>query len=140
MTAGTGITHSERNASANESVHLLQIWIMPDRRGLEPSYGQRELREAPVVDGWQLLASPDGRLNSLLIHQDVTLWLTKLAAGQKASHAFAAGRYGWVQVVRGTALLNGLEVSAGDGAALSDEQTVQLLANTPAEVLLFDLG
>jgi redox-sensitive bicupin YhaK (pirin superfamily) len=133
MTAGTGITHSERNASADESVHLLQIWIMPDRRGLEPSYQQRELREAPVVDGWQLLGS-------LLIHQDVNLWSTKLAAGQKVRHASAAGRYGWVQVVRGTLTLNGLEMAAGDGAALSDERTAELTAAAEAEVLLFDLG
>jgi quercetin 2,3-dioxygenase len=140
MTAGTGITHSERNASADETVHLLQIWIMPDRRGLTPTYQQRELSEAPVVDGWQLLASPDGRSGSLLIHQDVNLQLTKLAAGQEAQRALAAGRYGWVQVVRGAVTLNGLEMAAGDGAALTDERTVSLKATAGAEVLLFDLG
>ena len=121
-------------------MHLLQIWIMPDRRGLEPSYQQRELHEAPVIDGWQLLASADGRSGSLLIHQDVSLHLTKLAAGQEVRHSFADGRYGWVQVVRGPVTLNGLEMAAGDGAALTDERVAQFATVPGAEVLLFDLG
>ncbi len=140
MSAGTGITHSERNASAEETVHLLQIWIMPDRRGWPPNYQQRELSESPVTDGWQLLASPDGQSGSLSIHQDVTLWLTKLAAGQEARRALADNRYGWVQVARGAVLLNGLAMAAGDGAALSHEQVVEIKAIEDAEVLVFDLN
>jgi hypothetical protein len=141
MSAGTGITHSERNASSDESVHLLQIWIMPDRRGLTPSYQQRELADAPVEEGWQVLASPDGRADSLSIHQDANLLLAKLPTGQQVERALAVGRHGWLQVVRGRVSLNGLEMSAGDGAAMSDEPSVRLsAASEPAEMLFFDLG
>jgi redox-sensitive bicupin YhaK (pirin superfamily) len=140
MRAGHGVTHSERNASATEPVHFLQIWIVPDARGLEPTYGQRTFDPAKVAAGFELLASWDGREGSLRLHQDVDLFVTRLAPGAARSHALAPGRHAWLQVARGEVSANGKPLRPGDGAAYSGERSVDLTAGQDAEVLLFDLA
>jgi hypothetical protein len=140
MRAGTGVTHSERNASGSEPVHFLQIWVVPDTRGLAPTYGQKPFDPEAARKGFVLLASKDGREGSLRVHQDVDLQVTKLAEGERRSHALAPGRHAWVQMSRGAASVNGHPLKAGDGAALSDEAAVELLGSAEAEVLLFDLA
>lgn len=140
MTAGTGITHSEFNASSTETVHLLQIWILPDRRGLPPGYEQKAFPEAAKRGRLCLLASPDGAAGSVTIHQDVRLYVALLDAGQAIAHAPGAGRHAWVQVARGAVTLNGHALDQGDGAAVSDEASLDLAAAEPAEILLFDLA
>jgi redox-sensitive bicupin YhaK (pirin superfamily) len=137
MTAGTGIRHSEFNHSKSEGVHFLQIWILPERRGIEPGYEQK----AFDLDGkWQLVASRDGRDGSVTVHQDAELWAGRLAPGTELTHRLAPGRGAWVQVARGEALLNGEKLRAGDGAAVSDEHQLTLATSAGAEVLLFDLA
>jgi quercetin 2,3-dioxygenase len=137
MTAGAGIRHSEFNHSKKEGVHFLQIWILPERRGIEPGYEQK----AFDLDGtWQLVASRDGRDGSVTVHQDVELWAGRLAAESDVTHRLKPGRSAWVQVARGKASINGKELRAGDGAAVSDELELKLAATAGAEVLLFDLA
>ena len=140
MSAGTGITHSEFNPSAAEPVHFLQIWVLPERGGLAPSYEQRhfapELRRGVL----RLLASPDGREESVRIHQDVHLYGALLEPGERVSHALAAGRHAFVQVARGRVTLSGTALAAGDGAALSSEPSIELAADEASEVLVFDLA
>lgn len=140
MSAGTGITHSEYNQSQSEPVHLLQIWILPERRGLVPSYEQRAFAIGEDSGALRLVASPDGRQGTVTIHQDVELFAGRLKAGETASHRLQPGRHGWVQVARGKVEVNGVVLEAGDGAAVSQEETVKLEASQPAEVLLFDLA
>jgi quercetin 2,3-dioxygenase len=140
MRAGTGVTHSERNASGSEPVHFLQIWVVPDTRGLAPTYGQKPFDPEAARKGFVLLASKDGREGSLRVHQDAALHVTKLAEGEGRSHALAPGRHAWVQMARGAARINGHPLKAGDGAALSDEAAVELVGSADAEVLLFDLA
>lgn len=140
MTAGTGVLHSEANRSTTEPVHLLQIWILPDRPGHEPGYEQRTIDLAPAAKGWALIASADGRDGSATVHQDVTLLVGRPTAGHEISYAIAPGRHAWVQVTRGTVRLNGHALGAGDGAAISEEPLLTLTATEDAEVLLFDLA
>ncbi len=139
MTAGTGIRHSEMNNEA-EPLHLLQIWILPERRGLIPGYEERAFPKACGENRLQLLASPDGREDSLTIHQDVTLWGSTLTPGTKVEHDLAPGRHAWVQVARGTVDLGEQTLQAGDGMAISEEQRIEIQALEQAEVLLFDLA
>jgi redox-sensitive bicupin YhaK (pirin superfamily) len=141
MSAGTGIRHSEFNASDAEPVHFLQIWIEPERRGLPPSYEQRAVPE-PDDSGWRLLGSADGRGGSVVIHRPAELLQADLATGTDVSHRLAPGRRGWLQVVTGAVTLNGVALAAGDGAAVSGETglTVAAMAAGPASVLLFDLA
>lgn len=139
MSAGTGVRHSEYNASRDAPVHFLQIWIRPDRAGHAPSYEQRAFPAAERRGGLRLLASPDGADGSLTIHQDVRVLGALLAAGQEATLALAPGRHAWVQVAGGEVDVNGTSLAAGDGAALSDEPQVSLRARADAEVLVFDL-
>jgi redox-sensitive bicupin YhaK (pirin superfamily) len=139
MSAGTGIRHSEFNGSSSETVHLLQIWIMPERGGLPPGYEQRAL-PAGVRGGLQVIASRDGRAGSVTIHQDAAIHAAQLATGASVEHPLAAGRHAWVQVARGALTVNGQALHAGDGAAVSSERAVQLRADADAEVLLFDLA
>lgn len=139
MSAGTGIAHSEFNASDSEPVHLLQIWLLPERAGLEPGYEQK----AFPTDGapLQLLAARDGRGGAVTIHQDAELYRARLAPGESALHALRPGRHAWLQVTSGTLTVNGTNLRAGDGAAVSDETELRLSANgAPAEALLFDLA
>ena len=139
MSAGTGITHSEFNPSRTDPVHLLQIWLLPDRKGHTPRYA--EWPPVPGKDGaLTLLASPDGRDSSAAIHQDARLYLVKLDAAAELTHPLAAGRAAWLQVMRGSLTLNGHTLSAGDGAAVESESALALQASEPAEALLFDLA
>jgi len=140
MSAGTGVTHSEFNASRTEPVHFLQIWILPDRTGLAPSYEQRRLPEEERRGRLRLVASPDGADGSVTVHQDACLLAALLAPGQAVGHALAPGRHAWVQVARGAVEVSGQRLSAGDGAALSRETEVALRGIADSEVLLFDLA
>jgi redox-sensitive bicupin YhaK (pirin superfamily) len=140
MTAGTGIAHSEFNPSADEPVHLYQIWLLPEREGLEPSYEQKDFPEEERRNRLRLVASPDGRDGSLTIRQDARLYLATLDEGREVAHDLAPGRHAWLQVLRGGVALEGHVLAAGDGAALSDERALAIRADGPSEVLLFDLA
>ncbi|HTV61579.1 MAG TPA: pirin family protein [Verrucomicrobiae bacterium] len=139
MSAGKGVVHSEFNPSKDEAVHLLQIWILPDAKGLKPQYAEKTLRDAPTGQLY-LMTSKTGREGSVAIHQDADLWLAKLEPGQKTAHALANDRHAWVHVAEGEAVLNGKTLSAGDAAAVSAEENLELAANKPSQVLLFDLN
>jgi redox-sensitive bicupin YhaK (pirin superfamily) len=139
MSAGTGVMHSEMNASDHELVHFLQIWILPERNGIASSYEQKKFDDAERRGKLRVVASPDARDGSVKIHADVTLFTTLLDDGQSVSYDFAPNRNGWVQVARGEAEINGLKLSAGDGAAIANESRVTLTGKG-AEVLLFDLN
>ena len=140
MSAGTGVTHSEFNPSESERVHLLQIWILPARRGLIPEYEQKTFPESERRNRLRLVAARDGREGSLTIHQDVDLYASILDRGAQLAKPLAPDRYAWLQVVRGAVHLNGRPMKAGDGAAASGEPGIDLRAETEAEVLLFDLA
>ena len=141
MSAGTGVTHSERNPSKTNPVHLLQIWILPERQGLPPGYEQKAFPESEKRGRLRLVASRDGRDGSVTIHQDVDLYAAILARGETVRHALRPGRHAWVQVAAGEVTLNGEWLEAGDGAAVSDEQTIEISSEERgAEVLLFDLA
>ena len=139
MTAGTGVLHSEFNASKTDVVHFLQIWLLPERARLEPSYEQKPFPAEDRTGRLALLASHDGRGGSVTIHQDVDLYSAVLNTGDRVSHALASGRHAWAQVTRGAVRLNGNPLQAGDGAALSEEPAIELEATSPSEVLVFDL-
>jgi redox-sensitive bicupin YhaK (pirin superfamily) len=139
MAAGTGVSHSEFNPSPKEPVHLLQIWIVPERRGLKPQYAEKsssEVKEGQVA----LIASKGGRDGSMPINQDANLLLARLAPGQKASHAIAPGRNAWVHVAEGEVTINGETLRAGDAVALTDEANIDLAANSRSQALIFDLN
>ena len=140
MTAGTGITHSEFNHSNDAPVHFLQIWIVPDRRGLTPSYEQKTIPAEAMAGRLCAVASHDGGDGSVTINQDATLYTAVLAPGQAVTHAFAPGRHGWLQVARGQVALDGRSLAAGDGAAISGEKAVTVSGESEAEILLFDLA
>jgi redox-sensitive bicupin YhaK (pirin superfamily) len=140
MTAGTGVTHSEFNHSKTSPVHLLQIWILPERRGLQPGYEQKTFSEKELAGKFRLLAAHDGHDGALTLHQDAAVYATRLAEGQRASHPLAPGRHAWVQVARGKVQLNGKKLEAGDGAAISAETKLELIADAQSEILLFDLA
>jgi redox-sensitive bicupin YhaK (pirin superfamily) len=139
MSAGTGIQHSEFNASDTEPVHLLQIWIMPDEHGIEPSYEEKHFAFDTTRGALRLIAAKDGRDGSLPIHQDADLYAARLDAGARLTHTPAPGRNIWIQVVAGTLTVNGTEASTGDGLALGGETDVRLTAETDTEILLFDM-
>jgi redox-sensitive bicupin YhaK (pirin superfamily) len=139
MSAGSGVTHSEFNASRTEPVHFLQIWIQPAKKGVPASYEEKRFGAADLSGKLRLIASPEGRDGSVTIHQDARVYAALLDKGQEVTHAFDAGRKGWVQVARGRVLVNGRELAAGDGAALTDEASVTLAGGEASEVLLFDL-
>jgi redox-sensitive bicupin YhaK (pirin superfamily) len=138
MSAGTGVMHSEMNGSESQRTHFLQIWILPERNGIKPSYEQKNFSDEQRRGQLRLVASPDARDGSVKIHQDVALYTT-LLDGESVSHDFQPGRYGWVQVARGEAEVNGQTLKAGDGAAISEEERVTI-SGKGAEVLLFDLN
>ncbi|HET7746060.1 MAG TPA: pirin family protein [Vicinamibacteria bacterium] len=140
MSAGTGVMHSEKNASDTEPVHFMQIWIIPAQAGLEPGYEQKAFPEEERRGRLRLVASRDGREGSVTVHQDVALYTALLAGRDEVSHALGDGRHAWVQVTRGAVTLNGQPLEAGDGAALSAERSVRVAAQGPAEILLFDLA
>jgi hypothetical protein len=140
MSAGTGVIHSEFNASPREMVHFLQIWLMPDRRGITPSYEQKTFRRQDKAGRLRLVASPDGADGSVTIHTDATMLAGVFDAGQTAEHALAPGRHAWVHVARGSARVNGTDVTAGDAVALSQERTVRIEGIDASELLVFDLA
>lgn len=140
MSAGTGVFHSEANASQAEPVRLLQIWLHPERTGLEPSYEEKTFPEAERRNALRLIASPAAEQGSARIHQDARVYATLLDEGARVEHALAPGRHAWVQVATGGVLLNGVRLGEGDGAAVSDETALALQAVSPAELLLFDLA
>jgi len=140
MSAGTGVAHSESNASQGEPVHFLQIWIVPERRGVEPGYEQTSFPPKERSGKLRLLASREGREGSVKIHQDASVYGTVLGKAEGVSHELQPGRHAWVQVARGTIDLNGERLAAGDGAAISDERRLALQGVDGAEVLLFDLA
>jgi redox-sensitive bicupin YhaK (pirin superfamily) len=140
MTAGTGITHSEFNPSATEPVHLYQIWLEPEREGLEPSYEQREFPKHERKNRLRLVASPDGRDGSLTIRQDARLFLATLDGERSVTHPVAPGRHAWLQVLKGKIDINGRSLNAGDGAAVSEESELTIRSDATSEVLLFDLA
>jgi hypothetical protein len=140
MSAGRGIRHSEMNASDTDPVHLLQIWILPDRGAIEPSYEQKSFPTEEKQGKLRVIASPDGENGSVTIHQDAKLYVTLLAPGQKVTHDLPQGRYAWLQVAKGAVELNGKLLQQGDGAAISEEQKLTIEGKQDAEVLLFDLA
>jgi len=140
MSAGSGVTHSELNPSKKEALHLLQIWILPEKKGQKPSYEQKSFSE--VLDSGRLVlaASQDGREGSVTVGQDVNVWAARLKAGTQLSLPLKSGRHAWFQVVKGLLSVNGQNLSTSDGAGLSGESELKLQANSAAEFLLFDLS
>ncbi len=140
MSAGTGILHSEYNASVTEPVHLLQIWILPDTKGIQPSYEQKHFAPEDKQGKLRLVASPDGRDGSVTIHQDANLYIAALSNGETVNHAIAEARVVWIQVAKGAIKLNGETLMAGDGAAIKRESAISITGIADdTEVLLFDL-
>jgi hypothetical protein len=139
MSAGTGVLHSEVNRF-DQTLHMLQIWILPERKGLQPGYEQKAFPEKERQGRFRVVASSDGRDGSVVVHQDMTLHSTLLGQGEKAEYTLKPGRHAWVQIARGSGTLNGVELKAGDGAAVSDESALVLTAQEPLEALLFDLA
>ncbi|MDV2992924.1 MAG: Quercetin 2,3-dioxygenase [Chroococcidiopsis sp. SAG 2025] len=140
MSAGTGIMHSEFNSSAIEPVHLLQIWILPDRQGLEPSYEQKAFSVAERQGKLRLIAAKDGRDGAVTIHQDVNLYSAILQPQDRVTYQLQPNRYAWLQVARGAVTLNGHSLNAGDGVATSAAELLEISSDRDAEILLFDLA
>ncbi len=140
MSAGTGVTHSEFNPSREEPVHLLQIWLLPRQRGLAPGYEEKRFAPETRRGDFRLIAARDGRDGAVTIHQDADLWTALLEPSASVRHAFETGRHAWLHVAVGTVTANGVKLRAGDGAALSDEQAIEVTASDRAEILLFDLN
>jgi redox-sensitive bicupin YhaK (pirin superfamily) len=138
MSAGTGIVHAEFNDSDDVPVHLLQIWIMPDAKGLPPTYDQRMFPDAEKLGRWRVAASRDGRDGSIVVHQDVTLSVAKLRPGDRLEYELAPGRGAWLHVATGSATVNGVQLEAGDAVAIEDEPRIEVSGE--GEVLLVDLG
>ena len=140
MSAGTGISHSEYNGSQTEPVHFLQIWILPSQTGLQPGYEQRSFELQKNTGSWLLVAAPDARDGAVKIHQDTELSLAVLPRGKEITYSLKPGRHAWLQVARGKVTLNGSTLEAGDGAAASEESSLQIKALENAEILVFDLA
>lgn len=139
MSAGSGVQHSEFNPSKDEAVHLLQIWIQPDARGMKPRYAEKSFANA-APGKLNLVTSKTGRDGSIAIHQDAELWLAKLDSGNRVAHKLAAGRNAWLHVAEGEVTVNGKTLTGGDAAAVSGEGALELSASKPSQVLLFDLN
>jgi hypothetical protein len=140
MSAGTGIRHSEYNESPDEPVHFLQIWLLPERTGLPPSYEQRAFSDEEKSGRWRLVASHDGRDGSLTIHQDVDLHATILKDGETLDFALAPERFGWLQIARGQVSIDGTSLKEGDGVSFSAGSRIEIAAESDSEILLFDLA
>ncbi len=140
MSAGTGIRHSEANASKTEPVHLLQIWILPEKKGLDPGYEQKSFALEEKRGRLRLIAARDGRDGAVTVHQNVSLYASVLGSGQQVEHRLARGRHAWLQVARGAVSLNSSSLAQGDGAAVSEEEKLTIRAEKDGEVLLFDLA
>jgi redox-sensitive bicupin YhaK (pirin superfamily) len=140
MSAGTGVTHSEFNASKTDTVHFLQIWLIPDKRGIKPGYEQKTFTEAEKRGTLRLVASPDARDGSLTIHTNANVYAGLFDKGESAKVELAPGRQAWVQVARGKVKVNGHELGEGDGAAVSQETAINVEGVAGGEVLVFDLA
>ena len=140
ISAGTGIMHSELNPSESDPVHFLQIWITPDRMGIEPRYAQRKLRDNISDNQLCLIASKNGENGSITLNQDVNLYVLSLDSGGQVDYKLQPDRYAWIQVTKGTIKLKDITMEAGDGAAISEEKKLEINANNAAEMLLFDLS
>lgn len=140
MTAGTGVRHSEFNPSADELAHLLQIWILPEQNSLEPGYEQKLFSREEKLNQWCLVGSRDGRDGSLTIHQDLNLYATVLDANTLLDFKFASGRNGFVQVARGSVVINGESLGSGDAVAVQDQDVLSIRATQDSELLLFDMA
>ncbi len=139
MSAGTGVQHSEQNPSGQEAVHLLQIWIQPDEKGVPPRYEEKSMKDA-APGRLHLITSKTGRDGSMAIHQDADLWLAKLEPAHTVTHELATGRHAWVHVAEGDITLNGLALSGGDAVAVAGESALELKGSKSAQVLIFDLN
>ena len=140
MSAGTGVRHSEFNSSQTEPVHFMQIWILPERRGIEPSYEQRAFPEHQRHNQLRLVVDPTGRDGSLKINANVRLYASSLDAGSELDYALPVDRHAWIQVARGRVAVNGTTLAAGDGASTSDPGTLNITGLEHAELLIFDLA
>jgi len=140
MSAGTGVRHSEFNASDRDLVHFLQIWILPENNGLQPSYEQKAFSSHEKHGRLLLVGSRDGREGSVTVHRDVDLYATVLNEGEAIVHELADGRRGWVQMARGSATLNEMQLYPGDGVAINGPLRLQLTGTSESEILLFDMG
>lgn len=138
MSAGSGVVHSEFNASETEPLHLYQIWLLPNVKGAEPRYEERTIGDARN-GALKLVASPDGRDGSFAIRQDASLYASVVKEGETLTHRFGAGRYGWLQVAKGGVEIGGLAMQPGDGAKIADEEEISFTALADSEILLFDL-
>jgi redox-sensitive bicupin YhaK (pirin superfamily) len=139
MSAGTGVTHSEANPSPNAPVHLLQIWIIPSEQDLTPEYEEKRFSDEEKRNQLRLIVSPDASEGSVRIHQDAKVFASLLDKGKGVDHALDNGRSAWLQVAAGSVTLNDVALKQGDGAAVSQESSLRIVAQEPAEVLLFDL-
>ena len=139
MSAGSGVQHSEFNPSKDEAVHLLQIWIQPDTKGLAPRYAEKSFSNAPV-GALHLVASKTGRDGSIGIRQDADPWLAKLGAGDSVAHQLASGRHAWIHVAEGEVKMNGKTLHAGDAGIVDEPVSIRVTASKPSQVLLFDLN
>ena len=140
ISAGTGVTHSEFNSSAEQSTHFYQIWLLPKSQGIAPSYEQKRFDDSELKNALRLVAAPDGADGSLSIHQDARIYLSKLESGCSVAAQLATGRHAWLQVLRGKVTLNGAVLDTSDGAAISDETKLSITAMSAAEIMLFDLA
>lgn len=140
MSAGTGVRHSEFNASPSDPLHLYQIWILPETEGIKPGYEQKIFAPEEKAGALKLVASRDGRDGSLTIHQNASVYNALLRSGEAVEHRLDAGRHAWLQVVKGAVELNGNKMNAGDGAAISEEPSLDIKASADAEIVLFDLA
>ncbi|MCL4140561.1 UNVERIFIED_CONTAM: hypothetical protein GTU68_025673 [Idotea baltica] len=140
ISAGTGIEHSEFNPSADEETHFYQIWLLPHSEGLRPGYEQKEFAPEEQVNKWRLVASPDGQEGSLSIQQNAKLYLSSIKASQEVKYELELNRHAWVQVLRGSLEIDGIPISAGDGAAIEGVRAFSLNAKTDSECMLFDLA
>ena len=140
MTAGTGVHHSEFNHSETETVHLLQIWILPEENSLQPGYEQQHFDRKDKLNQWRLIASRDARESSMRVHQAVDLYASVLEAGHELRHSLTAGQSGFLQIVSGSVAANGEQLTAGDGAAIQDVDELIIESTSEAEVILFDMG
>ena len=138
MAAGSGVEHSEFNPSPTEPTRLLQIWIKPDTKGVNPRYAEKNLADAPTGQ-FHLVASRTGRASSMEIHQDADLLLGRLESGQRVRHSLALGRHAWIHIAEGEVSFNGMELSAGDAAGVSQESQLEIIATKASQVLVFDL-
>jgi quercetin 2,3-dioxygenase len=140
MSTGGGVLHSEFNPSKSETTHMLQLWILPNQRNLSPGYTEWHPKPGQATDPKVLVISPDGREGSAVIHQDADIYRVKLPAGQQIVHDLKAGRGAWFQLARGSVMLNGTKLEAGDGASTEDTGTLAITATEDAEAILFDLN